>query len=285
MTIRAQAPAKVNLTLHVTGMRDDGYHLLDSLVVFADVGDELSATTTPDLQLTLSGPGTNGVPTDGTNLVMKAAEALRQARNVDQGAAITLHKYLPTSAGIGGGSSDAATTLKILAQLWEVDPLPLDAPEVLALGADVPVCLRGPRPARMSGIGDVLADVGALPDAALVLVNPGVVVPTGAVFSGLASKVNRAMRPMPEGLDFDGFVEWLTAQRNDLLGPALRIAPVIEDTLKKLRSMPQIAYASMSGSGATCFGIARNMSDARHVARALQLSFGDWWVAPAKILK
>jgi len=285
MTIRAQAPAKVNLTLHVTGQREDGYHLLDSLVVFADVGDELTTTSSPNLQLTLSGPGTAGVPTDGSNLVMQAAEALRKARGVTQGASITLHKNLPTGAGIGGGSSDAATTLRILAELWKVPPLPLDAPEVLALGADVPVCLRGPKPARMSGIGDVLAEVAPLPDGALVLVNPGVTVPTRAIFTGLSNKVNRAMHPLPTPLDFEGFVAWLAEQRNDLLPPSLNVAPAIETTLSKLRSMPQVEFAGMSGSGATCFGLVRNMSDARYVASALQLAFGDWWVAPANILR
>ncbi len=284
-TVKAQAPAKVNLTLHITGQRDDGYHLLDSLVVFADVGDDLTATIAPDLRLSLSGPGTEGVPTDHTNLVMKAARALQSARGVGLGAAITLHKYLPTAAGIGGGSSDAAATLKMLSELWEVDPLPLNAPEVLALGADVPVCLRGPRPARMTGIGEVLSDVPTLPDAALVLVNPAVVVPTGKVFQGLSTKVNRAMRPIPDGLDFDGFAEWLSAQRNDLLIPAQRVTPEIDETLSKLRAMPQVKLAGMSGSGATCFGLVRNMADARFVSRAVQLSRQNWWVAPAQIFR
>lgn len=283
-TVKAQAPAKVNLTLHVTGLRDDGYHLLDSLVVFADVGDVLVATPAPDLTLTLSGPGTEGVPTDSTNLVMRAAQALQKWRKVQQGAALTLQKFLPVAAGIGGGSSDAATTLKMLAELWEVDGFSSDAPDVLELGADVPVCLRSPRPTRMSGIGEVLSDVAPLPDAALVLVNPGVSVPTSAVFQGLNSKVNRAMRPLPAGLDFDGFANWLSEQRNDLLAPALRVAPEIETALNKLRSMPQVAFASMSGSGATCFGLVRTMSEARFAARAIQLAFGNWWVAPAKIL-
>ena len=284
-TIRATAPAKVNLTLHVTGQRDDGYHLLDSLVVFADVGDELTVTSAPDLTLSLSGPGTENVPADDTNLVMQAARALQAVHGIDAGASIALHKYLPTAAGLGGGSSDAATAIKLLSQLWGVTPLSNDSPAALELGADVPVCLRGPGPMRMTGIGEVLADVTDLPDAALVLVNPRVTVPTGAVFGGLQTKINRSMRPIPPGIDFDEFAEWLAQQRNDLLPSALEVAPVIQQTLDKLNSMPQVAFASMSGSGATCFGLVRNMSDARFVARALQLAFGDWWVAPAQILK
>lgn len=284
-TVKAQAPAKVNLTLHVTGQREDGYHLLDSLVVFADVGDDIAATTGPELSLTLSGPGTEGVPTDDSNLVMRAANTLRIARSVEQGATISLHKYLPVAAGIGGGSSDAATTLKLLAKLWDVDPFPIDAPEVLALGADVPVCLRGTRPTRMSGIGDVLADIPDLPEAAIVLVNPRVAVPTGFVFKGLTFKTNRAMQPIPEGMDFEDFALWLSQQRNDLQEPAEQIAPEITQTLNKLQSMPQVAFAGMSGSGATCFGLVKNMSDARYVARALQLGFPNWWVAPGNILR
>lgn len=284
-TVKAQAPAKINLTLHVTGEREDGYHLLDSLVVFADVGDDLTAAIAPDLKLSLSGPGTNGVPTDETNLVLRAALALQKARGVTDGAAITLHKYLPIAAGVGGGSSDAAATLTMLAELWNVDPLAANAPEVVALGADVPVCLRSPRPTRMSGIGDVLADVPELPNAALVLVNPGVSVPTSSVFDGLATKTNRAMRSVPSDLDFAGFVEWLAAQRNDLIAPAKVVAPEVETALAKLASMSQVAFSGMSGSGATCFGLVPTMSDARYVARAIQLAHSTWWVAPAKLLK
>ncbi len=283
-TVKAQAPAKINLTLHVTGQQADGYHLLDSLVVFADVGDDLAATRAPDLKLTLTGPGTSGVPTDETNLVMRAARTLQQARGISDGAAISLHKYLPTAAGIGGGSSDAAATLAMLAELWSVPPLSPDAEEAVALGADVPVCMRSPQPTRMSGIGDVLDDVPALPSAALVLINPGVSVATNAVFDALPSKTNPAMQAIPHDMDFAGFVQWLGAQRNDLLDPALGVAPEIDAALSKLNAMSQVAYAGMSGSGATCFGIVPTMSDARHVARAIQLAHGPWWVAPAMIL-
>ncbi|MDP5361980.1 MAG: 4-(cytidine 5'-diphospho)-2-C-methyl-D-erythritol kinase, partial [Paracoccaceae bacterium] len=121
-TIKASAPAKVNLTLHVTGQREDGYHLLDSLVVFAGVADQLAATTAPDLRISVNGPFSPGVPTDQNNLMMRAAEALRQSRGVSKGAWLTLEKHLPHAAGIGSGSSDAAATLALLAELWEVAP-------------------------------------------------------------------------------------------------------------------------------------------------------------------
>ncbi len=284
MIHRGLAPAKINLTLHVTGQRDDGYHLLDSLVVFADVADQLSVAPAPDLRISVSGPFSDGVPTDHTNLVIRAADTLRQARGVSAGAAITLEKHLPNAAGIGGGSSDAATALSMLATMWDVPPLPPHAPEVLALGADVPVCLAAPTPQRMAGIGDVLTPAPKLPDCAVVLVNPRVKVPTGGIFKGLATRSNAAMDQLPEGADFDGFVHWLSQQRNDLLPPARALSPEIDATLAKLNAMPNVKFAGMSGSGATCFGLVRNMADARHVARAIQVSEMAWWVAPAQVL-
>lgn len=283
-TAKASAPAKVNLTLHVVGERNDGYHKLDSLVVFADVADQLTATIAPDLRLTVNGPFAHGVPVDQSNLVLRAAEALRTARNVQDGAHISLEKHLPNQAGIGGGSADAAAALNMLAALWQVAPLPASAPEVVALGADVPVCMRTPAPTRMSGIGEVLSPVAQLPACAMVLVKPPTIVPTGGVFQGLASKTNPAMDVLPEGLDFHGFAEWLNAQRNDLLPPARLVAPDIDTTLQKLKAMPAVKAVGMSGSGATCFGLVANMADARQVARAIQVSEMSWWVAPAALL-
>jgi 4-diphosphocytidyl-2-C-methyl-D-erythritol kinase len=284
VTIKGSAPAKVNLTLHITGQRTDGYHLLDSLVVFVDVFDQISATLAPDLQITVTGPFSQGIPTDHTNLVMRAANALRTARGVTMGAHLQLDKHLPHAAGIGSGSSDAAVTLAMLAKLWDVPPLPANAPEVVALGADVPVCLQAPNPTRMTGIGDILTSVPALPQCALVLVNPRVLVPTGPVFEGLSSKRNPSMGTLPTGANFDGFATWLRDQRNDLEPPARAIAPDVDAALNKLRRMPQVVHAAMSGSGATCYGLVRNMADARQAARAIQVAHMGWWVAPAGVL-
>lgn len=284
MIHKGRAPAKINLTLHITGQRDDGYHLLDSLVVFADVGDKISVGPANNLTLNVSGPFSDGVPRDHSNIVLQAANTLRQFRNVTAGAAITLEKHLPNAAGLGGGSSDAATTLELLAALWDVAPLPVTTPEALALGADVPICMMAPTPFRMTGIGEVLSPSPALPDCALVLVNPRVDVPTGAVFKGLSVHDNGPMAAIPDGMDFAEFVKWLATQRNDLLGSARAIAPEIDEALHKLRAMPAVKFAGMSGSGATCFGLVQNMADARHVARAIQVSEMGWWVAPAAIL-
>ena len=284
-TIKATAPAKVNLTLHVTGRRDDGYHLLDSLVVFAGVCDQLSATSSPDMRLSVSGPFSPGVPNDDSNLMMRAALALQRARGVTLGAALTLEKHLPHAAGIGSGSSDAALTLAMLAELWGVPPLPADAPEVVALGADVPVCLQAPAPTRMTGIGDMLSGVPPLPDCALVLVRPPVDVPTAAVFQALASRDGSGMDDLPQGLDYDGFARWLAAQRNDLQAPAESIAPAITQAIAALRALPVVSFAGMSGSGATCYGLVKDMATARQVARRMQIAHMNWWVAPAAVLQ
>ena len=284
-TIKATAPAKVNLTLHVTGQRDDGYHLLDSLVVFAGVCDQLTATIAPELRINVSGPFSPGVPADDSNLMMRAALALQRARGVELGAALTLEKHLPHAAGIGSGSSDAALTLAMLADLWKVAPLATDAPEVVALGADVPVCLNAPAPTRMTGIGETLSSVTRLPDCAMVLVRPPVDVPTADVFKGLASRDGSAMDDLPDGLDYEGFAAWLAAQRNDLQNAAQSIAPPISEALEALQSQAVVSYAGMSGSGATCFGLVKDMATARQVARRLQVAHMNWWVAPAALLQ
>jgi len=271
---RAFAPAKVNLALHVTGRRADGYHLLQSLVVFAGVGDDLFAEPAEGLSLTVEGPRAAGVPVDGRNLVLRAAEMLAPGR----GAAIRLAKRLPHAAGIGGGSSDAAATLRMLSRLWGV-AVPGD---VTALGADAPVCLRAPAPMRMAGVGEVVTAVPALPEAALVLVNPGVEVPTPAVFRALASRENAGMPEVPGGMDYDRFIRWLAGTRNDLEPAAVGIAPVIGEVLDALRGAGA-DFAVMSGSGATCVGVLRDMGAAERVARAVERP--GWWVAAAPMLR
>ena len=222
-TTRVFAPAKVNLTLHVTGTRPDGYHLLDSLVVFADVGDTLTISTADTLSLTVHGPEAAGLSAKDDNLVLRAARALS-----NRGARISLAKTLPVSSGLGGGSADAAAALRGLAEIWQMpDRLPMH--QLLKLGADVPMCLH-PRPLRVRGIGEDLTPIPDLPDLPAVLVNPRVPVTTPDVFRALRQKTNPAM---PETVPrFENAVDlsaWLASQRNDLQSPALALQPAIAE--------------------------------------------------------
>ncbi|SFE85354.1 4-(cytidine 5'-diphospho)-2-C-methyl-D-erythritol kinase [Roseivivax sediminis] len=263
----ALAPAKVNLTLHVTGRRDDGYHLLDSLVVFADLGDHLRAGPADDLTLEVTGPMAAGVSAGPDNLVLRAARHLHPSR----GARLTLDKHLPAAAGIGGGSSDAAAALRVLSRLWDL-PLPGDC---VVLGADVPVCLD-PVAQRLSGIGERHIPAPGLPPLPAVLVNPGIAASTPAVFAALENRTNSPMPSKLPRLDTPREVaSWLATQRNDLTAPARTVAPVIERCLSALHNA---RLARMSGSGATCFGLYDTRSDAEAAAKAIAQAEPDWWV-------
>ena len=271
------APAKINLTLHVTGRRADGYHLLDSLVVFAGVGDRVSAVPDAALSLAVTGPMAAGLSGEGDNLVLRAARAMGVP------ARIGLEKVLPVSSGIGGGSADAAATLRLLARMTG-RALP-EAGEVLALGADVPVCLAG-RPVRMTGIGEGLAAVPALPAAWLVLVNPRVGVSTPAVFRALARADNAPMPPeLPRMRGVAELAAFLQMQRNDLEPPAMALQPVIGRVRDALSGQAGCLLARMSGSGATCFGLFADAAEASAAARAIRAAEPGWWVADAPVLQ
>lgn len=272
MTVKEFAPAKINLSLHVTGQLPNGYHLLDSLVVFAEIGDWVSLSASDKTALSVTGPRAYGVPVDGRNLVLKAA-ALYPALAAE----ITLEKHLPPASGIGGGSSDAAATLRALSRLAGAR-LPAEK-AVLTLGADVPVCLAA-RPCRMQGIGNELSDLPDVPDCHLVLVNPLVEVPTQEVFRALPRKDNAAMpSTLPALSCFEGLIDFLVQQRNDLEAPAIAQQPVIADVLLSLGETGGCALARMSGSGATCFGLYPTATAAQVAAQRIEALKPDWWVA------
>lgn len=261
------APAKVNLSLHVTGQRPDGYHLLDSLVVFADLGDRLSVTPADAYSLTVSGPRAAGVPVDDGNL------CLRAARLAGRPVAIALEKHLPNQAGIGGGSSDAACVLRALAALGV--PLP-EHPE--RLGADLPVCLAA-RAARMQGLGEVVTPLSGLPPLPALLVNPGRPVATPAVFKRLEKRDNPPMGAIPDDLATPADVAtWLASTRNDLEAPALALEPAIGAVLGALASLPGCLIARMSGSGASCFALFPDRATAAEAGRMLRAAEPGWWV-------
>lgn len=267
------APAKVNLTLHVTGQRKDGYHLLDSLVVFADVGDRVSISPSEKLSLDVTGPMAEGVPADSSNLVWKAASLF------DTPVAITLSKHLPAAAGIGGGSSDAAATILALADMTGDKTLPEGA---VALGADVRVCLMR-QSARMSGIGDIVEPVAGLPPLFAVMANPRVDVPTPTVFKALVDKNNAPMpKTLPRWKGTKQLIDWVSSQRNDLEAPAIEHAPVIQEVLDALGELAGARLARMSGSGATCFALFETREAADAAAKRLAQAHPQWWVTAAR---
>ena len=271
------APAKVNLALHVTGQRPDGYHLLDSLVVFAGIGDRVSVSSDDTLSLEVIGADIAEVPSDARNLVLKAARLFDE----DKGAKIVLEKNLPTASGIGGGSSDAASALRALSALWNL-PLPSND-NVLRLGADLPVCMK-PEPQRMRGIGEILNPAPALPRMHMVLANPRVGVTTPSVFGRMTNKINPPLDDIPANMDAAQFVHWLSRQRNDLEVPAISGLPIIQDVLNALEDIPSCCLARMSGSGATCFGLFETAAQARLADDTLRAEHQDWWVASGPML-
>ncbi len=278
------APAKVNLCLHITGRRADGYHLLDSLVVFADVGDQLSFARADSLSLEMSGPFADAIEATSDNLIFKAADLLGDRV---PGAAVSLTKSLPVAAGIGGGSADAAASLRGLMRLYELEALEAGRLDeiALALGADVPACLRSSA-LRMAGIGEDIAEIEEFPALPAVLVNPGVPVPTGAIFNALGLD-----QPSTAGSGLDDLAQqnftsatdvagWLEAQRNDLQGPAIALAPEVGKVLAALEGEESCRLARMSGSGATCFGLFNSDSEAAASAARVARENPSWWVAP-----
>lgn len=273
------APAKLNLCLHVTGRRADGYHLLDSLVVFADVADRVSASQGEGLSLQVTGPEGLGLAAEADNLVLRAARSMGVTD-----ASLVLEKNLPVASGIGGGSADAAATLRVLARLAGRS-LPT-AEKVLRLGADVPACLAG-RPARMSGIGEDLRPLPPLPPLWCVLVNPRIAVPTPQVFAALSHWDNP---PLPD-LPFDALVSaaalaaWLASNsRNDLVPAARSVAPILADVEAAVAATPGCLLARMSGSGATHFGLFATPDAAQTAAQHLAVLHPGWWIAPGRIL-
>ena len=278
-TLAAPARAKINLYLHVTGKRPDGYHELESLVVFADVGDRLEVSPADELTLEITGPNGAGLDAGPDNLVMRAANALARRMGIVPAARIRLEKNLPVASGIGGGSADAAAAIKLLARLWGAHPGQHDLSGMaLELGADVPVCLFG-RPALMRGIGERIEAAEDVPDFPAVLVNPGVHVATPAVFKARRGEFSQALPAIEAPSGRAGWIAMLAERRNDLQAPALTLEPVIGEVLEALRATAGCRLARMSGSGATCFALYDDMEKATAATAALRRAQSGWWVA------
>jgi 4-diphosphocytidyl-2-C-methyl-D-erythritol kinase len=264
--ITAKAAAKINLFLHVGERRGDGYHPLQSLAVFADMGDVLEFHPSQDLSLSVQGPFAEGLTGEGDNLILRAARALNAT------ARIVLTKNLPVASGIGGGSADAAAALRALS---DGDSALLEI--AAALGSDVPVCVLS-RPTWMEGRGEILTPIAHVPRLPMLLVNPGVAVPTAAVFRALDTRSGTAMT-IPQEIDLD----FLRTTTNDLQAPALSLQPVIADVLDEIAAQPGALFTRMSGSGATCFGLFDTVEQLNAAANKIAPAHPGWWVCPTRI--
>ena len=278
------AYAKINLYLHVTAKRANGYHELDSLIAFAGIGDRLTIEPDSDLEFSVIGPRAADVPHSDNNLVLKAARLLTNHAHVSTGAAITLEKILPTASGIGGGSADAAATLIGLARHWNLSITTQDLCALgLPLGADIPICVYG-QAAQVAGIGEIISAAPTLPRTWLILVNPGMPVSTPSVFAARTGEFSEPAPLTTAAKDAHDFAATLSGRRNDLTAAAVSIAPVIEETLNALNKCPDVLLTRLSGSGATCFALFADEQNAQAGANALKNNHPDWWIEAAPLL-
>jgi len=280
------APAKINLALHVTGRRPDGYHTLDTLVAFAGLGDELTALPAADDSLVLTGPFARTLVGTPDNLVLRAVTAFRARwpERLPAGLALTLAKNLPVAAGLGGGSADAAAALRLCAALAG-GTVPTELFDLArSLGADVPMCLYS-RPARVGGIGERVAPLAAFPACHVVLVNPLEPVATAEIFRHLAHADNPGLPALPEPLTRPAQLGlWLAGTRNDLEPAATALVPAIAPLVAELAAAPGCMLARMSGSGATVFGLFGASAPAHQAAHDLRAAHPAHWVAAAPLI-
>lgn len=281
------APAKINLALHVTRRREDGYHDLESLIVFADIFDDLEASVAAQDSLDISGPFSAGLGAGPANLVLRAVAAFRARWPELSPPGLSLHlvKNLPVAAGIGGGSADAAAALRIMAGMAP-EPVPVNELTDLAttLGADVPACLLS-RPLVARGVGEILSPLPEFPQLHITLVNPGVAVATADVFRRLRAHDNYPLPALPQPLTRPAQLGlWLSETRNDLQPPAIKLVPEIGVLIDELAESPGCVLARMSGSGATVFGLYGSEGQAHDAASELRRMHPDYWVGTAPLL-
>lgn len=278
-----QAPAKINLTLRVIGRREDGYHTLESLVAFAELADTLTLQPGPAHTLDISGPFGPACGAAADNLVLKALNALRERVSELKTGHFSLEKNIPVAAGLGGGSSDAAAALRLLALS---NDLALSDPRLAevagATGADVPVCLD-PRTRVMRGVGDELSVALDFPPLPALLVNPGVPLATREVFAkfdaGRAGQ--KPLGDLPKSLD--AAMAFLGSYGNDLTPAAIACQPEVAAVIERLQAVPGVRLVRMSGSGPTCFALFNSAGEAAATARLLATECRDWWVCPTML--
>tara|TARA_R110002124_G_scaffold287365_1_gene474270 strand:- start:203080 stop:204003 length:924 start_codon:yes stop_codon:yes gene_type:complete len=289
-TLSILAPAKINLFLHVTGRRDDGLHLLDSLVGFTDIGDEITIEPAQDFSFHITGPFARDFPeaektalAESGNIVVKAAHALAQLSGQSLECKITLQKNLPLASGIGGGSSDAAACLWGLIKLWGLSAqAPFIDELLLSLGADIPVCFSC-KTARMRGIGEAIAPLRKCPEVPILLVNPRQHCSTVDIFKGFELPAAEPIERLGafENIGFDDIYQlsaFLKTVDNHLYKPALVQQPILAEILNALAETEDALIARMSGSGATCFALYADENAAQRAAEQIMVNHPQWWV-------
>ena len=291
-SISVAAPAKINLYLHITGKRDDGYHTLGSLVAFAEIGDRIDISEHETLTLHIDGAfadrfsgAEKSTEPDSANIVIKATRGLSTLLGIEPNFKINLHKTLPLAAGIGGGSADAAATVKAILQFHDIDPASvkeLDA-FLLSLGADVPVCFYG-QPCHMSGIGEIIRPAAGVPPLHMVLVNPLEACSTAEIFRQLNGKFTPDDDYAAAWDDARSFISFLQSRGNDMEDAAVSVTPVIADILCDIAASANCLLSRMSGSGATCFGLYETAADATAAAAQIQSTHPQFWVRKTTLL-
>ena len=272
--MRVIAKAKVNLALHVVGQRPDKLHLLDSIVAFPEYGDELLFETADQVSLSITGPFGKLLEQQTINVPNIILEAVKLLNTKNRGVRIQLIKNLPPASGVGGGSSNAAVTLKLLSCLWK-EKMP-KLKKILELGADVPVCLSN-KFQRMQGIGETLTTLDPPPSIWIVLVNPGIKISTATIFNQLENKENGKLEALPTFPNKDNFFKYLLRQRNDLETVTLNLFPEVGVILKRISDTPNCKFFRMSGSGATCFGLYEERTHAQEAEQLLKKCFPNAW--------
>ena len=288
-TVTVAAAAKVNLTLHIVGRRDDGFHLLESLIGFTEIVDHITLTASDDISLDVSGPEQKALTDSDDNLVIRAARLVKDHVNGKGGAYFALEKHIPVTAGLGGGSADAAAAVQGCETLWNItSTVPIeDAALAAGLGADVPVCRFG-RAAWVSGIGERVSPAPSWPDLWMVLVNPRIPVPTAKVFQAFSRQFKKSEIHNGTGPTWspkaDEFIDFLASRENSLTDAALSIAPVIAEVLAVISAAPDCLLARMSGSGPTCFGLFASEADAQTAANTIARGKSEWWVRATRLV-
>jgi len=281
--LTATANAKLNLYLHIHGKREDGYHLIETLVAFTRFGDELSVVADDDVSLIVKGEFADIAGAGDDNLVLRAAWALQEACKVEQGARITLTKHIPVGAGLGGGSADAAAVLKLLCKLWAVIPSRVQMHEIaVSLGADVPMCLEG-KPLVARGIGEDVSPLAeALPPLHVVLVYPHVALSTPSVYQRYQHE-QILPTPAPDGITARTFFDSLKLTRNQLQRAAISLSPEVAEVLLVLEGYPQAGMVRMCGSGSTSMALVDNAAAAEAMAKDIAKRYPHWWVKTTQV--